>query len=508
MNFNNTELDSKPLLNEYKAKPSWEDTLSASVKNFTSVGLSTSERNYYNDELSINIKDWIEKAPESKDVFKRISIMSPDALDNYENLYSKGKLDLISSDKSEIGGLTGGDAFLKYKELQKLHGFQSTNDIKASADSKAKNDFLTSLQTLNDSDYMSAKMIGTMGGVMHDPITLMTLPMGSFVTGGSIGINALRAFGQEALIETAAQGIIAPKVYAYKKELELKTSIAEEATQAVMSIATAGTFRAIGSATYDLTAKGIAQLKAKDPELAQEYTDLMKGNVTDNLTEHIDNMHKVEFGDGIDTIKNPNEDGIKLTESEAPTEIDKRLLEKVDSGLMYHGTDEVFETFDISKSGKTDEGFAGKGFYFTNVKEEAEYYTTKGIVKEVYLDMKKPLIVDEYDEINKLVGLSNERDRTGKVSAQITERLKEKGYDSVIIRDVDEQGNPVNEYVVFDNKQILKEKPKQKLEDDLKLTIGTDEQGQPLQRSYKELDLEIDTETKQMTDLFNCLRGV
>lgn len=376
MYYNDTELDSKPALQSYEAKPTWGETVSASFKNFTSVNLSTSEQNYYLDNVKENMKTWIDKAPEHKDVYKRVMIMSSDALANYENLYEKGKIDTIRADKSEIGGLTGGEAFLRFKELEKLHGFNSLGNIKIEANSKAKSDYLTSLETLSKSDYTSAKMLGTMGGVMTDPITLATLPLGTFVSGGSVALNAARAFGQEALIETAAQGIIAPKVYAYKKELEIKTSIMEEATQAVMSVATAGTFRTIGSVTYDLTAKGIAQLKVKDPELAKDYQDLMTNSVTDNLDEHVQNMHKVEFGDGVDTIKNPNEKGLEINESTAI--------------------------------------------------KEAEEFEIKDIIED----------------------------------------------------------------------------------EDLTLTIGTDEQGLPIQKSYKELDLEIDTESKQMDDLFNCLKGI
>lgn len=376
MYFNNSEIDAQPTLDEYKEKPTWTKTLEASYKNFTSVNLSTSEMDYYHEELKENIKQWKDKSPENEQIYKRLMIMSPDALDNYENLFEKGKIDLIADDKSEIFGLTGGSAFLKYKELQKKYGFQNLNAIKQNADNKAKTDYLTTAQTLKESDYTSAKMIGTMGGVMTDPITQATLPMGSFITGGTVLTNAVRAFGQEALIELGAQSVIAPKVYAYKNELGLKTSIMEEATQAVMSVATAGTFRAAGSAMYDLTAKGIAQLKAKDPDLARDYQNLMNGKVTDNLSEHIDNMHKVEFGDGVDEIKNPNARGRELSQQESPKET---------------------EDFELQE---------------------------------------------------------------------------------------------------------------QDIPDDFMLTIGKDEQGMPIQKTYKELELDITDEEKIMDGLFNCLRGI
>lgn len=323
MYFNNTEIEKQPQLEAYEEKPTWAETASASFKNFTSVNLSTSEHNYYMDSLSENIKTWREKDKENLPVYKRVAVLNPDTIEKYEYLYSQGKIDLIASDKSELYGVTGGQAFLKFKELEKQFGYSSLKSIKDSSESKAKSDYLSSLETMNKSEYTSAKMVGTMGGVMTDPITLATLPLGTFMTGGGVAMNALRAFGQEALIETGAQAIIAPNVYAFKKELELKTSIMEESISALSSIATAGAFRAVGSATYDLTAKGIAQLKMKDPELARDYENLASMNVTENLDTHVQNMHKVEFGSGVDTINMPNKMGEEINNTPPYREIEE-----------------------------------------------------------------------------------------------------------------------------------------------------------------------------------------
>jgi len=375
MYYNNADVETQTNLEEYQPKPTWGETLNASFKNFTSVNLSTSEQDYYYEDLKPELSDWAKRSPENKDIFKRVAIMSPDAIEQYEDLYNKGKIETIAADKSEIGGLTGGQAYLKFKELEKAYGLKNLKSIKDASESRAKSDYLTSLDALSKSEYTSAKMLGTMGGVMTDPITLATLPLGTFIAGPKIGLNALRAFGQEALIETGAQGIIAPKVYSFKKELELKTSIIEESITALSSIATAGAFRAAGSATYDLTAKGIAQLKVKDPELARDYTNLAKDNAVQDLDGHVQNMHKTEFGSGIDEIQNPNKKGQEL--NEMPSEREVEAME------------------------------------FKDIKDE-----------------------------------------------------------------------------------------------DLQLTMGTDEKGSPIQKSYKELETEIDTESTQMEDLFKCLRRV
>ena len=317
MNFNNTDLDTQPVIQEYKPEPTWTETYKAGIKNFTSVHLSTSEQNYYLDNVKENIGTWIKEAPESADVFKRVSVLSSDAIENYENLYSKGKLDVIAADKSELFGMTGGNAFLQYKEIQKQHGFKDLVAIKTEADERAKSDYLESGQVLASSDKWSAKLAGGAVGVMNDPITLATLPFGSWKTGGTILANAARAFGEEALIETAAQTVIAPKIYSYKTELNIKTSLKEEAYTALTSVATAGLFRAGGSAAFDLTANGIKSLKAKDPALAEDYQALVKGQQTEGVEGHIDNLHRTEFGDAqVTEIKDPNAEGIELNKAE------------------------------------------------------------------------------------------------------------------------------------------------------------------------------------------------
>jgi len=327
MTFNNTEIDTQPLIQEYKPEPTWGETYKASVKNFTSVHLSTSSRNYYDDGLEENYPDWIAAAPEKENVFKRVMNLGVDVVENYENLYSKGKLDVIASDRGntspnsrvqfETSELTGGLAFLQYKEMQKEHGFKDLIAIKSESNDKAKSDYLESGKVLAESDSWSAKLAGGAVGVMSDPITLATLPVGSWKTGGTIMANAARAFGEEALIETAAQAVIAPNVYAFKKELDIKTSLKDEVYTALTSIATAGMFRTIGSAGFDLTASGIKALKAKDPSMAKDYEELIKGQKTEGVEGHIDNLHKTEFGDSqVTEIKDPNAEGQALNQAE------------------------------------------------------------------------------------------------------------------------------------------------------------------------------------------------
>jgi len=60
--------------------------------------------------------------------------------------------------------------------------------------------------------------------------------------------------------------------------------------------------------------------------------------------------------------------------------------------VVYHGTDADFTKFDLSKFGRTDAGWFGKGFYFTDSQAIAGRY---GKVKSVFLRIEKPMPADE-----------------------------------------------------------------------------------------------------------------
>lgn len=56
--------------------------------------------------------------------------------------------------------------------------------------------------------------------------------------------------------------------------------------------------------------------------------------------------------------------------------------------VMYHGTDTRFEKFSRSAGGRTDDGYYGKGFYFSPSREEASEYGHHVI--EAYLRVENP----------------------------------------------------------------------------------------------------------------------
>lgn len=131
---------------------------------------------------------------------------------------------------------------------------------------------------------------------------------------------------------------------------------------------------------------------------------------------------------------------------------------------LYHGSPakEPFKTFDLTKAGSSDKGFAGKGIYLTDDYDAARYFadewTSKaapvkrtGSIIEAYADIKNPLIIGSgvkspYADLQKILGVKD--------SASIPEALKRKGFDSIIIEGVDDAGRTANEIVLFDTNQV------------------------------------------------------
>lgn len=128
--------------------------------------------------------------------------------------------------------------------------------------------------------------------------------------------------------------------------------------------------------------------------------------------------------------------------------------------VVYHGTNNEFDTFDKNKIGTaTDDGIWGKGFYFGSISD-----TPYGTVKmPVYLKMENPFIVNDYKTVEEIAdyldvweGNFNFDENNNVVMFsqsqlnQITSHIKEKGHDGIIVK----LGEKWIEYVVFEPEQI------------------------------------------------------
>lgn len=198
--------------------------------------------------------------------------------------------------------------------------------------------------------------------------------------------------------------------------------------------------------------------------------------------------------------------------------------------VMYHGTGNEFDVFDINKSGQQyEDGWSayGRGFYFTPDKAKAEEFSKEAEgdnkhVKEVYLNVKNPFYANEdATELFEKYGLEPFINSTGRdFITQInvrdgrdasTKLLQELGYDGVI-ETFGEKG--IDEVVVFNSNQVkYTDNKNPTLNDDMNLSLSNpNEQTAPsrndvfgrdirLEEAIAPLQEEIQALTETVTEL-------
>lgn len=166
---------------------------------------------------------------------------------------------------------------------------------------------------------------------------------------------------------------------------------------------------------------------------------------------------------------------------------DSKVVDETGQPLVvYHGTGEKIEAFDVSKSGTNiDTGWLGEGVYLTDSPETASYYAKAGFnalkkpnVLPLYLSIQKPfywgkkgkgargllmngekLPPEIHDEVIQRTGFVFDRNKEpdwsqeSGLSKAVTEVLKEKGYDG-IVADVSNSTTGTKEIVAFKPTQI------------------------------------------------------
>jgi len=135
----------------------------------------------------------------------------------------------------------------------------------------------------------------------------------------------------------------------------------------------------------------------------------------------------------------------------------KSFDEFVDKKTVFHGSNKEITEFDKNLIGQTtgNEGYFGKGFYFTPDKTSAGMFAEnavrktggKRVVGEYVLEYKKPFVINKDTDVNlikKLVETSSDYSKTGGASkadnlllyitenpTKFAKNLKNKGYDAV-----------------------------------------------------------------------------
>lgn len=231
------------------------------------------------------------------------------------------------------------------------------------------------------------------------------------------------------------------------------------------------------------------QGRSDNNNLSLDSDSVNKKNQSFNSVEAVKDFYKGTD----DWLKAPNGKDTKLSEKQwcevrteqfknwfGDWEKNKKYSSKIldENGeplINYHGTSHQFDEFVSDEIGKTtnNKGIFGNGFYFSNSKEMANYYTKfdktkEGKVLNTYLNIKKPFIWSDPKnvEVARKLGFPKDRIRDNKLLPlndnekimKFTKKLKDAGYDGVIFnypKNFSGYGdNNVNETVAFYPNQI------------------------------------------------------
>ena len=145
----------------------------------------------------------------------------------------------------------------------------------------------------------------------------------------------------------------------------------------------------------------------------------------------------------------------KLLNEDIDTQIAKWIAgtEVVDNNnkpiLVHHFTNSEFNEFDLNKARTS--GYSQLGFWFGSDEKKSSNYGR--IKKSCFLKIANGYYLDGWDEF--ITHVETYSKTFGKEASEFREYLKAKGYDGVVIENVDIDG--VGEqtiYIVFDNNQI------------------------------------------------------
>jgi len=173
-----------------------------------------------------------------------------------------------------------------------------------------------------------------------------------------------------------------------------------------------------------------------------------------------------------------------------PTEGDIRrvaTLRGYPPPVVYHGSAQQYHEFDERHIGSaSDDGLFGRGFYFTPNRGTAERYAKNGgEVKEYYLKLQNPIVLNDFKTVNELAEYLGADPRILRMHdsgsavpyvnhvRSFTSMVKGKSHDGVVIYHT-ESPSGVAEYVAFYPNQM-------KLVD----TVTFDDDGNPIPLSRR-----------------------
>jgi len=332
MRFETTEIDSLPTTQEvdYKAPPTRWETFQAYKKNTLAAGILESESNYAQDEMINNVDMMIKNDPDNERYYSVLKSMSKPTLKVMEMQYQNGTM-------QKYGGRDQrNQAYMLYKQNAGKFNVPDIEDTFEIAKGKAKKDYEESMDVMNRSDYWGAGLAGAMWGQLHSPTQLALIPAGGSAktVAGGILKTSMTLAARETAYAVPYEAMAAAQEYDYKNDLDIRFTIKDAATNMAIGSLAPGAIRGIGNAAFDLTAKGIKNLKAVDPELGADYENLVSKKITNSDEEHLFNMEQHEYGQKLNT-DNPTPEMEAIMKSGPQREFDDTLDVELPTGKKY-----------------------------------------------------------------------------------------------------------------------------------------------------------------------------
>lgn len=201
-----------------------------------------------------------------------------------------------------------------------------------------------------------------------------------------------------------------------------------------------------GISYEDLMNKIGKELNADMNALSMSNEDFME--VFDYIAEpNMQSLMQYELNDNIGLENIVEQQNTDTPEFQKWFEGSKVTDESGNPLIVYHGTNEDFETFDIDRQ---KGGQLGKGFYFTPSYEYAKSVKKDAKVIPVYLSMKNPLVINKGEVWTSTLLKNIPEAKNLKTREDILQAVKDKGYDGYIWN----KNNGDIEYVVFNPNQI------------------------------------------------------
>jgi len=460
---------------------SFGESVSLAFKNFASTDLSTSGMNYrtdiFNEQVDTAIKsvDTPSTMKESLDFYKK-NYYTPSVSKLIHHVDSgsiykddageyQGKTpfarSLIDSDRYAL------DSVFNYNDTATNNAFKTQDEINEEAKVQSKEDFLSTQRKLENTEgFMNgvAKMAGTMGAAMTDPLILATLPLGGTVKMTGTGLAAVTktagvAALQEAKIAALAEVPIQLSVYDWKKEIGIDYTVYDAIINGTIGIASAGILRAGGSAFIDVTPTVLSKFKkqaqvkgdVETVDIIDDYVAMNKRKAVDNPEEHIEIMNEtrraieendvVDIADAIRRSESQNNMGKQLEEmniaakaTERPDEVTVRDL--MDGAANRPLNDVNQKPMQMQKTGTDDMPVV-----------EKEVTKAKPVKKEPTLEVK----TQQHDQLEKMQLEKEGRSDYVDAKYQEADEFLKALEDDIILPEkvIDEDGNAVMKATSF-----------------------------------------------------------